>query len=72
MLLFPVAVSLLFILFITKYDSEEEINMEYVIGNSEKDREFYNRIYGNETYKKALKIWLPFLDERGYLDAFMG
>ena len=45
--------------------------MEYIITECQKDMEFYTRIYGNETYKKALKLWLPFLDERGYLDSLM-
>lgn len=33
--------------------------------------DFYKRIYRNETYKKAVKAWLPFLDERGYLDVLL-
>ncbi|KAG5683603.1 hypothetical protein PVAND_012876 [Polypedilum vanderplanki] len=62
--------SLFFIMFVTKYDHSEEINLEVLMkGNSEP--EFYQRIFHNENYKKALKQWLPFMDERGYLDVML-
>lgn len=31
-------------------------------------QETLHNIYGNPIYKKALTVWLPFLDKRGYLD----
>ena len=45
--------------------------MEHVIADYEKSKELYKRIYDNETYKKAVKLWLPFLEQRGYLDSLM-
>lgn len=33
--------------------------------------DIYKRIYGNETFKKAVKIWLPFMNKRGFLDTLL-
>lgn len=58
------------ILFVVKYDSPEEMSMETLMieGGSP---EMMNRIYGNDCYKKALKLWLPFMSKRGFLDTLM-
>lgn len=57
------------VLFVCKYDSAEEMNMEHIMtgGNAA----MIQRIYNNETYKKALQKWLPFLNSRGYLDVLI-
>lgn len=53
---------------VTKYDLPEELDVPAAMhGNSE----IHHRMYCNETYKKAAKMWLPFLNERGYLDALL-
>jgi hypothetical protein len=69
-LLLLAATSILFIMFVTKYESSEEMNLETMM-STESPPEFYHRIYRNETFKKAVKMWLPFLDERGYLDVML-
>jgi hypothetical protein len=52
---------------IVKYESAEEINMENLMTGAE-DPEMMNRIYNNENYKKAVKLWFPFLDKKGFMD----
>jgi hypothetical protein len=66
----------MFILFVVKYDSPEEITIEAMMGLGEKIEEselqkMFSRIFGNETYKKAVKLWLPFLNKRGFLDTLL-
>jgi hypothetical protein len=52
---------------IVKYDSAEEISLENLMTGDD-NPEAMDRIYNNENYKKAVKLWLPFLNDRGYLD----
>lgn len=59
----------MFILFVVKYDSAEEINMEMIISGG--DEAMLERIYNNDNYKKAIKLWLPFMDKRGFLDSMI-
>lgn len=69
-----ITVCILFMLFIFKYDSNEELNLKMIMGQVEDVEElekFYVRIYRNETYKKAIKTWLPFLNEKGYFDCML-
>jgi hypothetical protein len=60
----------MFILFICKNDSSEEINLEKLMGSD--DPVMLEKIYNNENYKKSLKLWLPFLNKRGFLDTLVG
>lgn len=64
---------LMFILSIVKNESTEEINLETIMGQSSdaEAQEVYSRIYGNDTYKRALKKWLPFMNKRGFLDTLL-
>lgn len=67
-------VCIIFMLFIFKYDSSEELNLQMIMGQVEDEEElkkFYTRIYRNKTYTKAIKTWLPFLNERGFLDCML-
>jgi hypothetical protein len=57
-------------LFIVKYDSPEEMNMEIFMGEGG-NPELLKRAYGNECYKAALKLWLPFMNKRGFLDGLV-
>lgn len=59
----------MFILFVVKYDSNEEINIETLM--SADDPEMLNRVYNNDNYKNAIKKWLPFLNKRGFLDTMI-
>lgn len=64
-------VCIMFLLFIFKYDCKEELNIHMIMGqveDEERKSQIYERIYGNETYKKALKSWLPFFNKKGFLD----
>ncbi|KAG5675463.1 hypothetical protein PVAND_005365 [Polypedilum vanderplanki] len=56
------------IMFICKYDSDQEITMEQFTDPNAFTPEMFNRMYRNDNYLKALKSWLPFLYERGYLN----
>lgn len=57
----------MFILFIVKYDSTEEITVEQMMTGT-CEPEMFDRIYNNEIYKKAVKLWLQFFNKRGFLD----
>lgn len=63
----------MFILSIVKNESTEELNFETLMNNPDDKvvEEAYDRIYKNETYKKAIKTWLPFLNKRGFLDTLL-
>lgn len=65
---FSACVSLMFILFVVKNDSHEEINIEAMMSG---DPEVMFRMYNAEGYKKALKLWLNFFDKRGFLDTLI-
>lgn len=68
------AVCIMFMLFIFKYDCKEELNLQMIMGQVDDKDEMarvYQRIYGNETYMKALKAWLPFFDKKGFLDVMI-
>lgn len=61
------------ILCAVKNESSEEINLEALMGelNEAEAKKIYARIYENETYKRAIKKWLPFLNKRGFLDTLL-
>lgn len=51
-----------------KYDSEDEMSLEKMRKQGV-DQETLDRItVHNVTFRKALLTWLPFLNERGFLD----
>ena len=58
----------MFNLFICKYDSHEEITLEILMKNEKGKEEAMNKIYQNENYKKAIKLWFPFLKKKGLLE----
>lgn len=60
----------MFLLFIVKYDSNVEFSIEQLMTGGD-NPEMIERIYNNDKYKKAIKLWLPFLDERGFLDTLI-
>lgn len=55
------------LLFVVKYDSPEEINLEMILSGSD-NPEMMDRVFNNDNYKNAVKLWLKFLNKRGYLD----
>lgn len=55
------------ILSIVKYDSPEELNMEVIMAGGDNE-DMQDRIYNGANFRNAVKLWLPFLEERGFLD----
>lgn len=60
------------IMFICKYDSEEELTMEQFMDPNGFNEDMLNRMYRNELFLGAVKSWLPFLFKRGFLDTVDG
>lgn len=60
----------MFVMFIVKNDSPEEMTLDQLMGGND-NPEMLHRVYHNETYKKALKTWFPFMNKRGFLDTMM-
>jgi hypothetical protein len=64
----------MFILAIVKNESTEKVNLEMIMGQSVDEeglKRVYKTIYENETYKKAVMTWLPFLNKRRFLDSML-
>jgi hypothetical protein len=55
------------IMFVCKYTSEQELNMADMF-SGQISEEIMHLMYRNENYLKALESWLPFLEQRGYLN----
>lgn len=62
---------MMFILSIVKHDSADDLDMTVLTSGSEEGFKMLIKCYQNENYKKALTAWLPFLDERGFLDTLI-
>lgn len=60
----------MFILFVVKNSSSEEINLEMMMTGGDITN-MLDRVYNDPNYTKAVKLWLPFLNERGLLDALI-
>lgn len=58
----------MFILFVVKNDSPGEMTIETMMTG---DSEIMHRVYNGECYKKAVKLWLHFLNKRGFLDTLI-
>lgn len=58
----------MFILFVVKNDSPEEINIEAMMTG---EADFLCRVYNGAGYKKAVKLWLHFFNKRGFLDTLI-
>jgi hypothetical protein len=56
-------------LYAIKNDSPEEINLEEIMQSD--DPTMLRKMFSNENVKRSLKLWLPFLDERGFLDSLV-
>lgn len=39
--------------------------------NEKGKEEAMNKIYRNENFMKAVKLWLPFFDKKGFLDTIV-
>jgi len=56
------------IMFVCKYDSEEELTMEQFMDPNAYDEDMLSRMYKNDLFLGAVKSWMPFLHKRGFLD----
>lgn len=56
------------ITFVCKYDSDHDLTMEDFMNPDAFDEEMIYRIYQNDNFLNAVKLWLPFMYKRGYLD----
>lgn len=54
------------LLLIVKNDAQEEFDVNDLL--NAQDVEFLKSTYRSDSYRKALRTWLPFFNERGYLD----
>lgn len=62
---------MMLLMLIVKYDSKEEFDLEGMTNPELFDSEKIERAYMSDIYQNALKLWLPFLNKRGYLDALL-
>lgn len=58
----------MFVLALIKNDSAEDINVTTLL-SSVNDPQKLEGIFNNNNFKKAAKLWLPFMNERGFLNA---
>ena len=58
----------MFVLFVCKLNSEKEVSMDQLFKGGDEAEALLKVIYNNEIFAKAIKTWLPFLNERGYLE----
>lgn len=65
------ATCLIFSLSIVKSDSSDELNLETFVANAADNSQMLLRAFVNPSYVAAVKAFLPFLDERGFLDALI-
>lgn len=54
---------------IVKNESSVEFDLHTLLNGSDENMEMVKMCYQSESYKKALTAWLPFLDDRGFLDS---
>jgi hypothetical protein len=62
---------MMFVLFIAKYDSTEDLDLSQIMNPDNFDPKVMHAAFNNQIYKDALKTWLPFLNNRGYLDTLL-
>jgi hypothetical protein len=57
-------------LFFAKYSSEKEFSFDMLMFETDENalRELYDRLFQDEYFVKGVKTWLPFMNERGFLD----
>jgi hypothetical protein len=61
----------MFIMFIVKFDSNGEFNIENMMDPEKFDVETMRGGFMNDNYQMALKVWIPFLNKRGFLDKLL-
>jgi hypothetical protein len=61
----------MFIMFVVKFDSNGEFNIENMMDPEKFDFDTMRGGFMNEHYQNALKVWIPFLHKRGFLDKLL-
>jgi hypothetical protein len=61
----------MYVLFVVKYDSNEQLDAGLVTDPAKSDPEIVHKAFNNEIYRNALRTWLPFLNKRGFLDTLL-
>lgn len=72
--IFPfTAASFLAIIFFAKYSSKEEFTFEKLMRETDEVvlKKMFDSLFDDELVEKSTKAWLPFMDERGYLDTLI-
>lgn len=62
---------IMLILLIVKNEYTDVLDLNAIIGGSDEILKLMKKVYQSESYKKAITTWLPFLDERGFLDKML-
>lgn len=62
---------MLFIMFIVKFETNEEFDIENMMDPDKAKPEVMRANYLGELYQNALKEWLPFLNKRGFIDSLL-
>ncbi|KAL7041202.1 hypothetical protein ACKWTF_000677 [Chironomus riparius] len=62
---------MMFVMFIAKYDSPQDLDITQIFEQTKDSPGMFEAAFKNPIYQAAFKSWLPFLDKRGYLDAFL-
>ncbi|KAG5675468.1 hypothetical protein PVAND_005370 [Polypedilum vanderplanki] len=70
-LLEKVAFYMMYVLIIIKYNSNDELNIEILMDAEKSNQNLIQIAFNNEICKAALKIWIPFLNKRGFLDILL-
>lgn len=70
-LLIACTTSLVFKLLLVKQDTSKEKNLEEKLYDAIESDEILGTAFSNPIYEAAIKAWLPFLDENGFLDCLI-
>jgi hypothetical protein len=59
------------ILSIAKHDATEELKFVFLLQPTPEQKVLLEKVYKSENYTNAIKFMLPFMKERGLLDALI-
>lgn len=62
---------LMIILMVVKNNSEQELDIQKLFNNPGLKEDPFYEAANNPIYKSSLSVLIPFLDKRGFLDAFL-
>ena len=59
------------VMLIIKYESNTDLNIEALMDPTKSDAKVMEEAFSGKLYQESLKIWLPFLNKRGFLDTLL-